>query len=316
MNFYRNEKSLLTTDTRYLLAAAFALSGDRRTYTELLPPQFVTEEAQRTSGWNFDSPIRANALILNVLLETDLNNINIPRYMEYLSKVYRSSSWFSTQDDAFTLLAFGKAARLASATKVEGIVSVGEKQFAYKGGNQKLDVEPYGQKVTLSMTGTGRVYYSIVTEGIRSDGVVRIEDKNLQVRRELLDRSGAPVNPASVRQNDLIVVKITLNSSVDRLEYVAVTDLLPAGFEIENPRITETTNYAFIKNPSVPEYMDIRDDRINLYTSFRGKRQQTFYYAVRAVTAGTFQYAPVVAEAMYDANYYSASGRGVVKVTR
>jgi len=314
MNFYRNEKSLLTTDTRYLLAGAFALSGDRRTYTELLPPQFAAEEAQRTSGWNFDSPIRANAIILNVLLETDLNNINIPRYMEYLSKVYRSSAWYSTQDDAFTLLAFGKAARLASATKVEGTVGVGGKEFAYKGGNQKLDIEPYGQKVTLSMTGTGRVYYSIVTEGIRSDGVVRIEDKNLQVRRELLDRSGVVVNPASVRQNDLIVVKIVLNSSVDRLDYVAVTDLLPAGFEIENPRITETTNYAFIKNPSVPEYMDIRDDRINLYTSFRGKRQQTYYYAVRAVTAGTFQYAPIVAEAMYDANYYSASGRGVVHV--
>jgi uncharacterized protein YfaS (alpha-2-macroglobulin family) len=314
MNFYRNEKSLLTTDTRYLLAAAFALSGDRRTYTELLPPQFATEEAQRTSGWNFDSPIRANALILNVLLETDLNSVNIPRYMEYLSKVYRSSSWYSTQDDAFTLLAFGKAARLASAAKVEGVVTVGEKQYAYKGGNQKLDVEPYGKNVTLSMTGTGRVYYSIVTEGIRSDGVVRIEDKNLQVRREFLDRSGAPVHPASVRQNDLIVVKITLNSSVDRLEYVAITDLLPAGFEVENPRITETTNYAFIKNPSVPEYMDIRDDRINVYTSFRGKRQQTFYYAVRAVTAGTFQEAPIVAEAMYDANYYSASGRGVVIV--
>jgi uncharacterized protein YfaS (alpha-2-macroglobulin family) len=37
---------------------------------------------------------------------------------------------------------------------------------------------------------------------------------------------------------------------------------------------------------------------------------------VRAVTAGTFRYAPVVAEAMYDGNYYSASGAGKVLVRR
>ncbi len=33
-------KYLLTLDTRYLLAGAFALSGDRRTYSDLLPSQF------------------------------------------------------------------------------------------------------------------------------------------------------------------------------------------------------------------------------------------------------------------------------------
>jgi len=120
-----------------------------------------------------------------------------------------------------------------------------------------------------------------------------------------------------LRQNDLLVVKLTLTSSVDRLDYVAVSDLLPAGFEIENPRLTETTAYPFIQNASTPEYMDIRDDRINLYTSFRGgKRQHLFYYAVRAVTAGEFVYPPVQAEAMYDAQYSSTSGLGKVQIAR
>jgi uncharacterized protein YfaS (alpha-2-macroglobulin family) len=41
-----------------------------------------------------------------------------------------------------------------------------------------------------------------------------------------------------------------------------------------------------------------------------------FYYAVRAVTPGVFVYAPVVAEAMYDGNYRSASGGGELRVTR
>jgi hypothetical protein len=316
MDFYRNESSLLTTDTRYLLAGAYALSGDRRTYSDLLPPQFVTEEAKRTSGWNFDSPIRSNAIILNVLLESDLNNPNIPRYMEYLSKVYRANEWYSTQDDAFTLLAFGKAARLASATKVEGTVTVGREVLAYDGGNRKFDVEPFGKKITIAVKGTGRVYYAVVTEGIRTDGGVRQEDRNLQIRRVLLDRNGAAVDPSAIRQNDLIVVRLTLLSSIDRLDHVAITDLLPAGFEIENPRITDATVYAFSKNAATPEYLDVRDDRVNIYTSFRGAREKTFYYAVRAVTAGVFQYPPVVAEAMYDGTYYSASGGGRVRILR
>ena len=137
------------------------------------------------------------------------------------------------------------------------------------------------------------MYYTIAVEGIRTDGAVKMEDRNLQIRREFLDRSGSPVQISNVRQNDLLVVRLTLTSSVDRLAYVAISDLLPAGFEIENPRITETTNYSFIQNPAIAEYMDIRDDRILLYTSFRGgKRQQQFYYAVRAVTPGTFVLPP------------------------
>jgi uncharacterized protein YfaS (alpha-2-macroglobulin family) len=317
MNFYRTERSLLSYDMQFLLAGAFAMSGDRRTYTELLPPEFATEEAQRTTGWDFDSPVRANALILNVLLETDLNNQSIPRYMEYLSRTYRTGYWFSTQDDAFTLLAFGKAARMASATKVEGSVTVGGKSYSYGGGNQKFAIDPFGKNVTIAMKGEGRVYYSLVTEGIKTDGGMKMEDKELQVRREFFDRNGSPANLGAVRQNDLLIVRLTLMSSIDKLENVAITDLLPAGFEIENPRITETTNYPFIKNPATPEYMDIRDDRINFYTSFRGgSRQQIFYYLARAVTQGSFRYAPVVAEAMYDANYYSASGEGRVRVGR
>ncbi len=317
MDFYRSERYLLTTDTRYLLAGAFALSGDRRTYGDLLPPQFQMEDAVRTSGGWFDSPIRANAIILNVLLETDLNNPAIPRYMEYLGRHYQSNEWWSTQDDAFVLLAFGKAARMASGTKVEGTVKVGKKEYAYQGGTQRFDIDPFGKTVALAMNGQGRVYYSLVTEGIRSDGAVHMEDRNLQVRREFLDRYGNLMNIGSVRQNELIVVRVTLNSSVDLLENVAVSDLLPAGFEVENPRLTEMTSYPFIKNASRPEYMDIRDDRINFYTSFRGgKRQQVFYYAVRAVTQGTFRYAPIVAEAMYDGAYYSASGQATIRVVR
>jgi uncharacterized protein YfaS (alpha-2-macroglobulin family) len=315
MNFYRTSKSLLTYDTEYLLAGAFALSGDRKAYLEILPPQFVTEEAQRTAGGWYDSPIRANAIILNVLLETDPDNPNIARYIEYLSNTYKKYYWYSTQDNAFTLVGFGKAARRAGGAKVRGSISIGGTQVAYNGGNKKIPIDQFGQKLTIALEGEGRAYYSIVMEGIRQDGKIKIEDKNLRIRREFFDRFGNAVNIENVRQNSLVVIKLTLQSDVENLENVAITDLLPAGFEIENPRLSENPQYEFTKNAATPVYVDIRDDRINYYTNFRyNNRAQTFYYLVRAVTKGEFNYAAVAAEAMYDGNYYSASGGGKVRV--
>jgi uncharacterized protein YfaS (alpha-2-macroglobulin family) len=318
MDFYRGDRGLLTLDTRALLATAYALVGDRRAYGELMPDKFSTEDAARTTGGDFDSPVRANAIILNMLLETDLNNPNIPQYMDYLSRRYREDHWFSTQDDAFTLLAFGKAARIAAAANVTGTVTVAGKEYAYKGGSQRFDVNPFGATVIIATRGEGRAYYSIVTEGIRTDGAVKPEDRNLQVRREFLDRAGNALNMASVKQNDLVVVRVRLVSAVDMLENVAISDLLPAGFEIENPRLTQMTSYTFVKDATTPDYMDIRDDRINFFTSFRpgGAKQQLFYYALRAVSPGRFVYAPIVAEAMYNGEYHSVSGGGRVEVTR
>ena len=193
MDFYRGDRNLLTGDTRAMLAAACALAGDRRGFTELMPAAFAAEEPVRKTGDDFDSPVRANAIILNMLLDTDLNNMNIPRYMDYLSRRYAADRWFSTQDDAFTLLAFGKAARMAAAAKLSGTVRAGGRDYAYRGGTQRFDADPFGSPVTLSLQGEGRAYYAVVAEGIRTDGGVRQEDRNLQVRREFLEerRSGA-----------------------------------------------------------------------------------------------------------------------------
>jgi alpha-2-macroglobulin len=315
MNFYRIEKSLLTEDTRVLLASAFALSGDRKTYTEILPPKFEPEDARRTTGGDFDSPVRSAAIMLYAMLETDLNNPSIGRALEYLSSIYKGNGWYSTQDDAFALLAFGKAARMTAAGKADGTVSVGSRKVAYRGETMKIDLQDFGGSVSFASRGPGRTYYSLVTEGIRKDGRVRIEDQNLQIRREFLDRNGKAVSLSGIRQNTLLVVRLTLRASVDALENIAITDLLPAGFEIDNPRISETTTYAFVKNQATPRYMDIRDDRINLYTDISyDRREQVFYYIVRAVTPGVFRYPAVVAETMYSGDYYSAHGEGIVKI--
>ncbi len=313
MDFYRTSPSLLTGDTRMLLAGAYAQSGDRATFMQLVPATFSPEEPTRTTGRWFDSPIRAQAIVLNVLLDTDPENQQIGRLIEYLGRSYRGG-WYSTQDNAFTLLAFGKAARRAG-TIGRGTVTMNGRTMTYGGGTQRIDLPATTGPVTLSLEGSGRVFYAVVTEGIRKDGAVKIEDKNLRVRREFFDRFGTPVDISSIRQNSLVVIRLTLSSDVDNLEHIAISDLLPAGLEIENPRLEATEQYAFLKNMSTPEYLDLRDDRINLFTEFTlGGRTRTFAYLARAVSRGRFHMPPVTASAMYDGNYTSTSGRGMLNV--
>ena len=132
------------------------------------------------------------------------------------------------------------------------------------------------------------------------------------MRRDYLTRDGQPMG--DIRQNDLVVVKITLAStnglSVDN---VVVTDLLPAGLEVENPRLTEPRDMPWIQKPSTPDYFDLRDDRINFYTTATGG-VKTFYYLARAVSKGRFVVGPVSADAMYNGEYRSYNGTGTVVI--
>ncbi|HHG86561.1 MAG TPA: alpha-2-macroglobulin family protein, partial [Bacteroidetes bacterium] len=60
MNYYRSHLKLLSGDSRYLLAAAFALTGDMQGFEALLPAKMEAEETDRLTGGNFDSGIRSN----------------------------------------------------------------------------------------------------------------------------------------------------------------------------------------------------------------------------------------------------------------
>ena len=84
-------------------------------------------------------------------------------------------------------------------------------------------------------------------------------------------------------------------------------------FEIENPRTKELPGMEWIKDVSTPQALDARDDRINLFVNLYYKKQ-TYYYAVRAVSPGTYKMGPVSADAMYNGEYHSYNGAGIIKV--
>ena len=63
-----------------------------------------------------------------------------------------------------------------------------------------------------------------------------------------------------------------------------------------------------------PRYMDLRDDRILLFTDLPADSWQTFYTLVRAVAPGQFRLPPVQAEAMYNPAIRGTGERGMMEV--
>jgi hypothetical protein len=173
-----------------------------------------------------------------------------------------------------------------------------------------------GTNVEISTKGTGRLYFFWQAEGISASGAYKEEDSYLKVRKRFYDRFGNPVTGNSFKQNELIVIGITLERSFSTaIENVVITDLLPAGFEIENPRTKEIPGMDWIKDAATPTALDVRDDRIHFFVDAYNNKQ-TYYYAVRAVSPGQYKMGPVSADAMYNGEYHSYHGAGVVRVTQ
>ncbi|UCH66782.1 MAG: hypothetical protein JSW63_06565, partial [Ignavibacterium sp.] len=316
MNYYKARPHLVSADMRYMLAGAYALMGRWNSYYEVAPSTFEPVHPVRLTGGSFDSDIRANAIMLNVLLEVEPVNNQVPVIIKYLTR--NSKYMYSTQERAFAFLAIGKAASLNADADVSiDIIVDGETLNKFTGKDLTVtDERLNGDNITLKATGNGKVYYFWNAEGVKLNEKVKEEDSFVQIRREYFNyNSGRKIFDNKFYQGELIVCKIKLTGFERGAENIIISDLIPAGFEIENPRLNPATELYWVpKNPLKVDYMDIRDDRLLLFTNLSRKKTNEFYYLLRAVNQGTYQLPVIGAEAMYDQEYHSYHGAGVIRI--
>ena len=316
MNYYKARPHLVSRDMQYLLAGSYALMGRWNSYYEIVPSAFEPEKTMRLTGGCFDSDIRANAIMLNVLLEVEPANKQIPVIIKYLTQ--NSDRMYSTQERSFAFLALGKAASLnADANVTVDILVDGKSMNKFSGKDLTVSDEKLnGANITLKANGKGDVYYFWSAEGVKINEKVKEEDSYLQVRRTFMSYKTGRIIPDNVfYQGELIVCKIDLTGFDRNADNIVITDLIPAGFEIENPRLNPATELSWkVINPMRIDYMDIRDDRLILFTNLNRNTTNRFIYLLRVVNQGTYQLPVIGAEAMYDQEYHSYNGAGVVKV--
>jgi hypothetical protein len=314
MNYYKSKPHLVSDDCKYLLAGAYALMNQWNSYYELIPKNYSPENTDRLSGGSFDSEARANSIMLNVLVEVDPSNTQIPFIVRHLAGMM--DRIYSTQDRSFAFLALGKASRIGENSDVNVDVFADGKKFdTFNGKDKTFSLPANAKSVTLKGSGKGKVYYFQNISGVKNSGV-KERDSHISVRRSYFDyRSGSEITNNTFTQGQMVSCKITLKGRESSADNVVITDLLPSGFEIDNPRLAETSQLSDrYKGTMNLQYMDVRDDRMILFTGAKRLTTQTFYYLIRVVNKGTFVLPVVGAEAMYDPEISSLSGAGVVRV--
>ncbi|MCS6821062.1 MAG: MG2 domain-containing protein [Microscillaceae bacterium] len=341
LNYFKENINDLATDSRYLLAACFKLLGDATQYQAILPQGIESERTVNDLGGNFYSYIRDNALILNTLIETDAQNPYIPTLARGLSQQIKNATFLNTQESTFALMALGKLAQQNANNNLTASIKADGVEIAqFTGKDLKITQNLVGKNISITANGTGSLYYSWLIEGLNTSGSFEPKDRFMQVRKAFFDKDGNPIKNLTFKQNDLVVVRVSVVATPPAvLENVVLTDMLPAGFEIENPRLTGSYDLPWLQaatnqewelpeNPlipttpktstnkqmaAIPQHLDIRDDRMNFYTKAEGTVQH-YFYMVRAVSKGTFQMGPASGDTMYSGDYYSYNGAGTIRI--
>ncbi|MBL7170814.1 MAG: alpha-2-macroglobulin family protein [Candidatus Omnitrophica bacterium] len=315
----QERKDDLPAYSRFHLAAALAALGDKKAVSDILGQGFPDKDVKRETGDSLNSYTRENAIALSVYMDIDPENAMVPVLIKRLEASMKNGSWGTTQDNAQALLALGKYTRYADehASDYSGSLSIGKELAAEFDSEAPLDMKDIdlgGGDIALNIRGTGTAYYYWCAEGVPASGKVKEEDKGLRVRRKFFTRDGSSVDINNIRQGEIIVVDISLKADI-AYKNLIVADLLPACFEIENPRIATRERVGWIsKDVFEPDHIDIRDDRLLMFTDLPKTDTQHYRYIVRAVTKGKFRLPPVSAECMYDPSIKSVHGQGEVEV--
>jgi len=156
--------------------------------------------------------------------------------------------------------------------------------------------------------------------GVRAGGDYKTGGNGLDVTRTYYDLKGDAIDPAKgeLKLGDLVFVELEVaNNTGARVQNIALVDRLPAGFEIENPRLGRATKPDWVKDEDAwaVDFMNIRDDRIEAFGALDAKQSRKIVYTVRVVTSGKFTIPPIEAEAMYDPSLWARDAGGTAVVS-
>ena len=218
MDFLRQKQMKnLPPQSRALLAASYAAAGNPRATQSLTANLGEVAEIQRQTGGNFDSAIRNRALLLLALMDADPKSPKIPALVDRLARDARNDSWWTTQEESFTLLALGQfIQRQAQQPPYSGTLLVGGKKIgAFDNKTVTFPAIVGGGTVQLRMNAgykPGAAFYSVLTRGVPKDDAFQPASQGMEIQREFLDRDGKAIDLKAVKQGDLVAIKTKVRS--------------------------------------------------------------------------------------------------------
>jgi len=256
---------------------------------------------------DFYSPLRALGVQLYIL---ETLHPGAPEHeglvRTLVERLQKASEFYSTQELAWAVLALGlrighvrygplpEAELRADGRPVRAVPTP-------QGPTWTLENAAALESLVLRHRGSGDLYLTIETEGFPAGPASPSpESAGLRIERRYWTLEGRPVQHFRLR--DLVVVELTVTPAQHVvLDNVAVEDRLPAGLEVQNPRLGESPWLTWVDRSRlwVPEYVDVRDDRIVVFGRLSGAVTRAYYYLARVVTPGEFFRPAASAQVMY-----------------
>ena len=314
------------------LGAALALMGDKERAERAFRTAIATiEKPGDATAWNraradYGSLLRDGAALVTLASETGSAKAATPGLTGVLAKVYQTRTTTSTQEQAWMLLA---ARALSEETRgqaliLDGRTLQGDGAHPIDAGvlaMRGLDLVNSGDTpvdVLVSIIGT-----SLTPEPATSKGFT-ITRSYYTLDGQKVEMKSAEGGTGSLAQNDRLLVVLTVEGA-EAGGRVMLVDRLPAGLEIENPRLVEGGDLKgldWLQRPREPQHTEFRDDRFVAAFDFFGERQRgdgtgpdvaskaTVAYIVRAVSAGSFVHPAATVEDMYRPDRFARTAAG------
>jgi hypothetical protein len=310
----------LPRPARLLLAAALAQNTqdtDRvKLYLSSTPsePYSVTEP-----DGTLNSDIRSTAIELLALQQMKGSDKERAEKADTLFAFLKEHRHGTTQETAFIVSALGGYLADIAANVSKAAASItGSQGEAGIAGNNVYDGmhSGAGGTFTVANTGSTTIFVNATIGGIPENPNLEPMANKIAVARSMFTGTGARFADSAYRQSDSYVIGIELKCEQE-VKNLVVADLIPAGFEIENPRLEpDAIPTGPFEGAATPSYLEIRDDRLVVAFDELKRGTHKFYYIVRAVTPGTYQYPAVEAECMYDASVHGRGQAGTVEVVK
>lgn len=308
---------------RFLLAAALMRSTqdkDRVAYYLANRPSAPYLIAERDGTLNSD--IRNTAIEMIALQQTQTEPEKEHELALKLIDYLEAHNHGNTQETAFIVTALGSYFNKISDSidNAKAEIQLQKTQTSTQDtltGNQLYQNTSKGKDSVFMVQNTGdtdlfvNITYSGIPTTIQTDPV----NKGIALSRSFSLHNQTINNTTQFESMKEITIQITVTTE-ENIENVVLVDLLPAGFEVQNPRLDPTAadSQSGAKTIS-PTYMDVRDDRLILMFDQLQQGTHTYQYAVKTVTPGTYDYPPIQAECMYDASVYGRSAYSKIQVT-
>ncbi|TXN38329.1 hypothetical protein FVB32_08555 [Flagellimonas hymeniacidonis] len=314
MNRLRESKNL-SNEAKWRLAAAYALVGKKEVAKELVQIANINFKPNSYNYRTYGSVFRNRAMALETMVI--LGDSQQREMAISLAKNLSSQRWYSTQETAYALLAMakmvskngGKAIDLTFTNNGKEITIKTDRAIAQRG----LVISSATNEIKIENKQNNTIYATLTQSGKLPVGQELEQQQNLRLSVKYLDAVGNNIDVTELRQGTELQAKLTVfNASDDFIENLALTQIVPSGWEIVN------TSYAGggDSNSNKADYIDTRDDRTNLYFDLGPKKAATFTIKLNASFLGDYYLPGSQVEAMYDNNYYARNKGKWIKVVQ